>query len=136
MILEKDLGLCMGCMSKLEEGQTECPRCGYRDDTPHSLEYLPPKTVLKERYIAGRVLSKNAEGATYIGYDSLENHKVQIREFMPEGVAARNESDQSVYPRPRQRGGIQGPDGGFCGALRVPLQAGPHQGHRPGSGYF
>ncbi len=100
MILEKDLGLCMGCMSKLEEGQTECPRCGYRDDTPHSLEYLPPKTVLKERYIAGRVLSKNAEGATYIGYDSLENHKVQIREFMPEGVAARNESDQSVYPRP------------------------------------
>lgn len=95
----RDFGLCMGCMNKLEDGAAGCPRCGYREDTPHSLEYLPPKTVLKERYIVGRVLSKNAEGATYIGYDLTENRKVQIREFMPEGVAARNESDQSVYPR-------------------------------------
>lgn len=100
MILEKNLGLCMGCMNRLEEGQTECPRCGYRDDSPHSLSYLLPRTVLKGRYIVGRMLSKNAEGATYIGYDTEENRKVQVREFMPEGVAARNESDQSIYPRP------------------------------------
>lgn len=65
---------------------------------PCSLSYLQPGTVLKDRYLMGRVLKKNSEGATYIAYDQSEDKKVLIREFMPEQIAERNESTMQVRP--------------------------------------
>ncbi|MDD3192314.1 MAG: PASTA domain-containing protein [Oscillospiraceae bacterium] len=94
-----DLKLCMGCMNPLPEGSEKCPHCGYQEGTPHSLTYLQPGTVLKERYLIGRVIEKNSEGATYISYDRSEDKKVLIREFMPDQIAERNESNQCIRPK-------------------------------------
>ena len=85
--------LCMGCMNPLPEGASECPHCGYQEGVPYSLSYLRPGTVLKERYLVGKVMDKNSEGATYISYDQTEDKKVLIREFMPDQISERNESN-------------------------------------------
>lgn len=94
-----NLKLCMGCMNPLPEGENKCRHCGYQEGMPHSLTYLSPGTVLKERYLIGKVLEKNSEGATYISFDQAEDKKVLIREFMPEQIAERSESNQSIRPR-------------------------------------
>ncbi len=91
--------LCMGCMNPLPDGEDKCRHCGYQKGMPHSLTYLAPGTVLKERYLIGKVLEKNSEGAAYISFDQEEDKKVLIREFMPEQIAERNESNQSVRPK-------------------------------------
>ena len=91
--------LCMGCMNPLPDGTDKCPHCGYQEGTPYSLTYLQPGTVLKERYLIGKVIEKNTEGATYISYDQTEDKKVLIREFMPEQIAERNESNQYIRPK-------------------------------------
>lgn len=91
--------LCMGCMNPLPDGTDKCPHCGYQEGTPYSLTYLQPGTVLKERYLIGKVIEKNNEGATYISYDQTEDKKVLIREFMPEQIAERNESNQYIRPK-------------------------------------
>ena len=74
-----DVKLCMGCMNPLPDGESKCPHCGYQEGMPHSLTYLEPGTVLKDRYLVGKVISKNGEGATYISYDQTEDKKVLIR---------------------------------------------------------
>lgn len=91
--------LCMGCMNPLPEGEDKCPHCGYQEGMPYSMTYLRPGTVLKERYLIGKVVDKNSEGATYIAYDQTEDKKVLVREFMPEQIAERNESNQCVRPK-------------------------------------
>lgn len=90
--------LCLGCMNPLAEGEGKCPHCGYQDGMPYSFAYLKPGTVLKDRYLMGRVIKKNSEGATYIGYDLTEDKKVLIREFMPVQIAERNEATMQVRP--------------------------------------
>ena len=79
--------------------QTNVLIAAIRRGTPYSLTYLQPGTVLKERYLIGKVIEKNNEGATYISYDQTEDKKVLIREFMPEQIAERNESNQYIRPK-------------------------------------
>lgn len=93
---QNDIKLCMGCMNPIADGVDKCPVCGYQVGMPHNLTYLEPGTILKERYLLGQVIEKNSEGATYISYDKTEDKKVLIREFLPVGIAERNESNQHV----------------------------------------
>ena len=86
-------------MNPLPEGEDKCPHCGYQEGMPYSMTYLRPGTVLKERYLIGKVADKNSEGATYIAYDQTEDKKVLVREFMPEQIAERNESNQCIRPK-------------------------------------
>ncbi|MFQ8600347.1 MAG: hypothetical protein ACLSAP_07015 [Oscillospiraceae bacterium] len=85
----------MGCMHKIGEEKI-CPYCGYLEGTPYIHAYLPPKTVLQERYVVGKLLAYNGEGATYIGYDAALNVRVLIREYMPESLCQRVEEDHSL----------------------------------------
>ena len=62
-------------MNPLPEGEDKCPHCGYQEGMPYSMTYLRPGTVLKERYLIGKVADKNSEGATYIAYDQTEDKK-------------------------------------------------------------
>ena len=67
--------LCMGCMNELgSDGR--CHYCSYTDDIPHLQAYLAPRTVLDNRYIVGKMLSYNGEGASYICYDMVANASV------------------------------------------------------------
>lgn len=87
--------LCMGCMSdKTYDGP--CKICGYSDDDPYIPTYLEPKTLLADRYIVGRLLSYNGEGASYIGYDKEAGAKVIIKEFMPDTLCSRRKGETSI----------------------------------------
>lgn len=87
--------LCMGCMNdKTYDGP--CKLCGYSDDDPYIPTYLAPKTLLNDRYIVGRLLSYNGEGATYIGYDKAAGAKITIKEFMPDTLCSRRKGETVI----------------------------------------
>ena len=91
----KETTLCMGSMNdKTYDGP--CKLCGYRDDSPCIPAYLPPKSFLNERYIVGKLLSYNGEGATYIGFDSAAGIKVTIKEFMPDTLCTRKKGEGEI----------------------------------------
>lgn len=91
----KDTSLCMGCMNdKTYEGP--CKLCGYVENTPCIPAYLVPKTFLNERYIVGKLLSYNGEGATYIGFDTAAGIKVTLKEFMPDTLCTRKKGEAEI----------------------------------------
>ena len=95
----KDTSLCMGCMNdKTYDGP--CKLCGYDDLDPCIPTYLAPKTYLNERYIVGRLLSYNGEGAIYIGYDTAAGAKVTIKEFMPDTLCTRKKGETHIVVNP------------------------------------
>lgn len=81
--------LCMSCMNELY-GEKQCPRCGYYVDSPQISPYLPLKTPIGNKYIIGKMLSSNSEGATYMAYDVDRKSPVLIREFLPEKFVDRS----------------------------------------------
>lgn len=81
--------LCMSCMNELY-GEKQCPRCGYYVDSPQISPYLPLKTPIGNKYIIGKMLSSNSEGATYMAYDVDRKSPVIIREFLPERFVDRS----------------------------------------------
>lgn len=81
--------LCMSCMNELY-GEKQCPRCGYYVDSPQISPYLPLKTPIGNKYIIGKMLSSNSEGATYMAYDIDRKAPVVIREFLPEKFVDRS----------------------------------------------
>ena len=89
----------MGCMNELDENGV-CQYCSYTDDIPHLQSYLAPRTVLDDRYIVGKMLSYNGEGASYICYDMIRKSKAVIREYMPDTLCDRDRSTQRLIPNP------------------------------------
>lgn len=91
--------LCMGCMRDISD-ETVCPFCGYDTDSPYLQAYLKPRTILLDRYIVGKMLRYNGEGATYIGFDINTGRKVEIREYMPDLLSSRKKGSNElvVYP--------------------------------------
>ena len=90
-----ETSLCMGCMNdKTYDGP--CKLCGYSDTDPYIPTYLAPKTTLNDRYIVGRLLSYNGEGAIYIGFDTKAGAKVTIKEFMPDTLCSRRKGETEI----------------------------------------
>jgi serine/threonine protein kinase len=88
--------LCMGCMSQRGTAET-CPHCGYVEGTPtSSLLHLPPRSVLHEQYVIGRVLGHGGFGITYIGWDKLLERKLAVKEYFPAGIAMRTSGTAEV----------------------------------------
>ncbi len=81
--------LCMGCIKDRGE-QDECPHCGWVEGTmPESPQHLPPRTVLNEKYLIGRVLGQGGFGITYLAWDLNLNIKLAVKEYMPQDLASR-----------------------------------------------
>lgn len=95
----KETSLCMGCMNdKTYDGP--CKLCGYSDSTPCIPTYMTPKTFLADRYIVGKVISYNGEGAVYIGFDTAAGIKVTIKEFMPDTLCSRRKGETEITVEP------------------------------------
>lgn len=95
----KETSLCMGCMNdKTYDGP--CKLCGYSDNTPCIPTYMTPKTFLADRYIVGKVISYNGEGAVYIGFDTAAGIKVTIKEFMPDTLCSRKKGETEITVNP------------------------------------
>ncbi|MBZ4193107.1 MAG: DUF1566 domain-containing protein [Candidatus Contendobacter sp.] len=89
--------LCMGCMAE-NGGAAVCPQCGFAESqvTTGGGLYLPPRTVLNERYVIGRVLGQGGFGIIYLAFDVTLNLKLAIKEFLPRELAARGADGVSV----------------------------------------
>lgn len=91
--------LCLGCM-KETMGEKVCPFCGFDSETVQPAPFLPLGTKLQsEKYLVGRKLENNAEGAKYIGYSEAMHSAVVIREFMPAGICGRARGKTNVVIR-------------------------------------
>ena len=81
---------CPYCMSPVE-GEKPCPSCGLTAGSYVSQsKHLPAGTILRERYLIGRVLGEGGFGITYIGRDLVLGLKVAIKEYFPTDKASRN----------------------------------------------
>lgn len=99
----KDIdGLCMNCFSPLTNGNV-CEECGYDNDTVADMMYLQPKTVLAQRYVIGTVISHESDAVLYKAYDARLDEVVEVREFLPKGIANRLEGNLDVHIRERYR---------------------------------
>lgn len=71
---------CIFCMQEMEEDEQRCPFCRKAlwqyDWNPR---WMKPHTVLKKRYMIGRVLGEGAFGVTYLAYDEKEENTAAIK---------------------------------------------------------
>ncbi len=81
--------LCMSCMKEIG-AEKQCPYCGFHVDSQQPADYLPVRTVIGNRYLVGKLLEFNGDGATYMGFDLTAREAVNIREYFPIGVAVRD----------------------------------------------
>ncbi len=90
--------LCLGCMND-NGGEKVCPICGYDSASQNPTEGLPVKSFLKNRYLLGKMLGKNGEGITYIGWDNANDTIINIKEYFPTGISQRNpDKTVSIIP--------------------------------------
>ncbi|MCM1226340.1 MAG: PASTA domain-containing protein [Clostridium sp.] len=80
--------LCMGCMENKGSARI-CPHCGYAENTPSLPAFIKPGVTLHDRYLVGRLLNANGQGASYIAYDTAVSCKVILNEYMPDGLCVR-----------------------------------------------
>ena len=81
---------CLACMEEYNDAYDMCPHCGYENDTPPKEAYhMVPGIMLNDRYIVGRVLGFGGFGVTYIGFDTVLERKVAIKEYLPGEFATR-----------------------------------------------
>ncbi|MGN1111009.1 MAG: protein kinase [Oscillospiraceae bacterium] len=93
--MQIETSLCMGCMNE-KDYDGPCKLCGASESDPCFPSYLAPKTYLNERYIVGKLLNYNGEGAVYIGYDTVTATKVTIKEFMPDTLCTRKKGETDI----------------------------------------
>lgn len=88
---------CMGCMAEIAEDERICRYCGYQKGTDvKEAYYLLPGTVLKKKYLVGRVLGYGGFGVTYIGWDHVLQRKVAVKEYLPSDFATRSYGSRRV----------------------------------------
>ncbi len=83
-----DTKLCYGCFEPIDD-ETKCPVCGYKQKSPYSPSYIAPGTMLSDRYMVGKLISHNGEGATYLAFDTVISCKILIKEYMPDALCTR-----------------------------------------------
>lgn len=87
---------CPGCFED-KQCAAVCPNCGYDESAPRGPLFLPHGILLGNKYRVGRVLGKpGGFGVTYLGWDTLLQNRVAIKEFLPKGVVARSTENLSV----------------------------------------
>lgn len=84
--------LCLRCMRKIGDNDS-CPYCRKEDSVPQKEPFLPLKTVIGGRYLVGKLVSSNSEGATYYAFDMEEKNPVTLRELFPKGVLSRGDGN-------------------------------------------
>lgn len=81
---------CWGCMSEISDNDIICPHCGYDNEQMGNQSFcLKAGTILRSRFIIGKVLGCGGFGITYIARDTTLHRKVAIKEYYPTSCAAR-----------------------------------------------
>lgn len=88
--------LCLGCMADKGEA-AECPYCGWREGNALGAgQHLPPGTILRGKYLLGRVLGQGGFGISYLAWDLDLNLKLAIKEYLPRDFATRAPGNTEV----------------------------------------
>lgn len=96
--------LCISCFRDTC-GEEVCMYCGeIQKKTPKEIFHLYPHTILKDRYIIGKVLGFGGFGITYKAWDLKLNAIVAIKEFFPAGLANRVPRTSEVIRYPGEKG--------------------------------
>lgn len=88
----EELYLCPNCMEKISAEDKVCPKCGGSTTTENEAHQLPVNSIVKGRYIVGKVLGAGGFGITYIGYDLKMSGRVAIKEFYMVNAVNRSQS--------------------------------------------
>jgi len=80
---------CLGCMERKSSGPV-CEHCGFDEQTQNAPHQLPLGTVLGGHYLVGKALGQGGFGITYLGWDTVLDMAVAVKEFFPRGAAARD----------------------------------------------
>lgn len=86
---------CMQCMEEYDEQLGCCPHCRRQPDAPEPFQ-LPYGTMFDDRFLIGAMLGHGGFGITYIGWDSLLDQKVAIKEYLPMNLATRINGRKTV----------------------------------------
>ena len=88
---------CPGCFESIKDDLEVCPFCEYIEGTPSTESiHMSPGTKLAGRYTIGKVLGYGGFGVTYIGWDSVLEQKVAIKEFLPNGCSTRAPGQSNI----------------------------------------
>jgi serine/threonine protein kinase len=88
--------LCLYCMDEKIVDKT-CAKCSYEGEyVSESLLHLPPGTLLRDKFLLGRVLGQGGFGITYIAWDKTLNIKLAIKEYLPQQLATRLAGQNTV----------------------------------------
>lgn len=88
--------LCMRCMKKSDDIGI-CPYCGKEKAGSKTWsKALAPGTILNRKLLIGNILGKGGYGITYIGYDTLLEYPVAIKEFFPDEMVDRADDGVTV----------------------------------------
>lgn len=91
-----EFNLCYGCMNLKDcDENGVCRICGFDENAPSLPSYLAPGVMLRDRYVVGKLLSYNGESANYIGFDTITQSKVVIKEYMADTLCER-EAGKSI----------------------------------------
>ncbi len=93
-------------MCVLENQETSCPNCGFdKNNYPVDKKKLRVDFILKGQYLVGNSLNSTPYENTYIGWNLNQDSRVVVKEFLPSGLAVREDystgnvmaaSDESV----------------------------------------
>ncbi len=84
--------LCLRCMRKIGDNDF-CPYCRKENSEPQKDPFLPLKTIVGGRYLVGKLIASNSEGATYCAFDMEKKTPVTLRELFPKGILSRGEGN-------------------------------------------
>ncbi len=88
---------CVNCMNRIPVRADVCPMCGFHQSSymprPH---HIPPMTILKGRYLLGKILGEGGFGITYIANDLTEDRRVAIKELYITGLLTRRAGGETV----------------------------------------
>ncbi len=84
--------LCLRCMRKIGDSNV-CPYCKDEASEVQKAPFLPLKTVVGGKYLIGKLISSNGDGATYYGFDLELKKPVMVRECFPQGEVTRGDDN-------------------------------------------
>lgn len=88
--------ICPNCFDT-DYAQGECAKCGYREDyDQRSARALRAGTILKGRYIIGKVLGEGGFGITYKACDVEGGGLCAVKEYAPSGACERQPDGLSL----------------------------------------
>lgn len=81
--------ICPNCFRNQMKGNI-CEACGFDTARARShVDAISDFTALRSRYLTGCIIGAGGFGITYKAYDTMSNHIVAIKEYVPHGIAYR-----------------------------------------------